>query len=525
MTPATTAMFMRKTIHSILLESFASALRRRCVRCVLAASGCFGVYAVSAQSAILPMNELSRSRWEAAGVGMQAGVHATDLPVMAADVDISGIRGLDEDTAAYYYVFTKKLFGSHLVELDAPGISLTGDLILDFSFGKELENDFGEKRNLYTNARGFAVSAKIGEGVYVYTDFIETQERFPGYIDHYVDSIGAVPGSGRAKPFGKDGYDYGVASGYVAGRVTPWLDLMAGHYRSFIGAGKRSLLWSDDSFNYPFASYTLRPFKGKLQYRYTLSLLQSLDRLPLGETPESIFKRHYSARHYLSFKPHSNWEVGLFETTLWTGFGDSTGTRPLPAEALLPLPLFNAVDTDGDTRAKSVVGLNGVWQPVTVFRVYGQLVAGDLDTKKSGRQIGAQAFRLWRCVDLRVEYNRVDAGVYGGTTGEPDYAHFNQSLAHPMRDGFEEVFAEGTYRHGRMFATVGYLTAERMYGASTAQIELISARLAYVFNPYSNLEVFAGVTHRSESIGGGEVTNAYWNFGLRTNLRNLSTIY
>ena len=88
---------------------------------------------VFAQPYILPMNDLSRLRWEAAGVGRQAGVHSTALPVLAADVDLSGVEGLTPDTSEYYYTFTRKLFGSHLVELDKPGLALRGDILIDFA--------------------------------------------------------------------------------------------------------------------------------------------------------------------------------------------------------------------------------------------------------------------------------------------------------------------------------------------------------------------------------------------------------
>lgn len=480
-----------------------------------------------AQPFVLPMNDLSRMRWERAGVGRQAGVHATALPVVATDVDVTGIDGLNRDTSEYYYLVTRKLFGEHLIELHKPGLVLHGDAVFDFAYGKEMENDFGDERNLYTNARGAAVSAKIGEGVYIYTDFVETQSRFAGYIDQYIDSLGVVPGSGRVKLFGEGAYDFGVANGYVGGSPTPWLHLMAGHYKQFIGAGRRSLLLSDRSFNYPFASYTLRPFGGKLQYRYTLALLQSLDRLPLGDTPESIFERKYSAQHYLSFKPTSTWEIGLFGATVWDGFNDTTGTRPFPVEAIVPVPLFNEVRLGLETpETKSIIGLNAAWQPVDLFRLYGQWVVGDDDFDKTGYQLGVRAFRLLGRLDLQLEYNAVDRGVYGSQADDVRYAHYNQPFAHPFDSGFKEVYAEATYYYNRWYARLTYLKADReafTTDASDRKIDLIKTQIAYVFNPFSNLELYAEYTIRSEKNPDLDPANSFYYFGLRTYLRNLST--
>ncbi len=499
---------------------------------LLAAGG-----SIFAQPFVLPMNDLSRMRWERDGVARQARVHATDMPVVAGDVDITGIDGLNRDTSEYYYWITRKIFGEHLLELNKPGLVLHGDFIFDFAYGKETENDFGDKRNIYTNARGVALSAKIGDGVYVYTDFMETQARFAGYIDRYIDSLGVVPGSGRVKPFGEGAYDFGVANGYVAGSPTPWLHLMAGHYRQFIGAGQRSLLLSDRSFNYPFASYTLRPFDGKLQYRYTLALLQSLNRLPLGDTPESIFERKYSAQHYLSFKPTSTWEIGLFEATVWDGFDDTTGTRPFPFEALVPVPGYNAARLGLETpETKSIIGLNAAWQPLEFFRLYGQWVVGNDDFDKTGHQLGAQVFRLFGRLDLQLEYNAVDRGVYGSPTDDVHYSHYNQPLAHPLDSGFEELYTEATYYYGRWYGRLAYLRAIRdgleidipnhnidLVSVPTRNIDLVKAQVAYVFNPFSNLELYVGYTFRSEKRPGDGPVNSFYYFGLRTALRNFST--
>lgn len=501
-------------------------LFRLCVGLMLI--GACGIHSsIRAQDFILPSNDLSRMRWERAGVPLQPGVHATALPVVVADVNIEGIAGVDRDTTEYYYMVTRKLFGEHLIELDKNGLAMHADAVFDFRYGKELENDYGDNRDLYTNARGLALSAKIGRGVYLYTDFVETQRRFAAYIDRYVDTRGVVPGGARVKPFDKGAYDFAEANGYVAGSPAPWLHLMAGHYRQSVGAGHRSLLVSDDSFNYPFASYSLRPFGGKVQYRYTVALLQSLNRLPLGDAPESIFQRRYASRHYLSFKPTATWEIGLFESTVWSGYDEESGTRPFPGEALVPLPLIH-VGRLGFTSATthSIVGLNGAWQPAEVLRVYGQWVTGDDSFDHTGWQIGAQAFAIFDRVDLRAEYNSVHRSVYGLNHGEAAYAHYNQPLAHPLGSGFAEVYAEAIHYFTRWYGKVSYMQAREgldLDGAPSTRTDLLRAEVAYVFNPFSNLEIYAGAADRRRELDSSTVNNRFYYFGLRTKLRTLTS--
>ena len=57
-----------------------------------------------------------------------------------------------------------------------------------------------------------------------------------------------------------------MASGYISFMPHRAVNLQFGTGKHFIGEGYRSLLLSDNSFNYPYLRATSRWFKDKVQY-------------------------------------------------------------------------------------------------------------------------------------------------------------------------------------------------------------------------------------------------------------------
>lgn len=498
---------------------------------------CLGIQASYCQNFELPINNISHMRMERAGVQMQGGVHAGARPIIASTADVSMVEGIGPDSALYYSNISAKLFSEHLIEFERPGLTLQADFLFDFSYGNELVNDFEPERtdNLFTNTRGFALSAKVGDAVYIYTDFRENQARFAGYLDNFVDSLDVVPGNGRIKPFGEGGFDYNMASGYVAISPTEWLHLQAGHSKQFIGHGQRSLLLSDNAFNLPFLKYTLRFWEGRVQYQYSLGLMQNLERLPLGDAPESVFKRKYMSWNYLSFRPIPSVEMGFFEAVMWKYFDEQTGSQPFNFNALNPLIFANSflLGLD-DPNNNAMVGINFAWQYWKPFRVYAQYMRSNNEPIRAGYQLGAKYFGLFDRIDFGLEYNQVDAFAYGSENRLQGFTHYNQPLAHPLGSGFREVLGTITYSHNRIFAKVEVMSAafERegrnpLLAPSdpdnfsvTEDVQFIDLQAAYIFNPRSNMQIYAGYTNRDESRLGASIQNDFWYFGLRTYLQN-----
>lgn len=491
----------------------------------------FGISFSYSQVYHLPLDALSQLRQNRAGIGTQATVHSGAKPILASDADVSQIAGLGIDTAEYYYAVTEKIFSAHLLELDKPDFKIYADVLFDFGFGKETVDQISpdrEESSLFQNTRGFVVQGEIGKNVFFYTDFKENQGRYSGYVNRFVDSTQVFPGSGRVKPFGEGGYDYSMASGLVGIEAADWLNISVGHSKQFIGHGYRSLLLSDNAHNYPFATYEIDALEGKIQHRYTLALLQNLERLPQGETPEAIFKRKVASWNYLSYKPTPNLEIGFFEEVIWKVFDDSLGSQPFDYRALIPIPGVNSAllglnDMDNNAR----LGLNAAWFITPYVKLYGQLLSSSSILKLDGFQLGGLWSGVFDRFEIRAEYNQSGLMATRNPSDLQSAYHFNQPLGHLNGRNFSEVIGSFTYYHNRIFArliSVFIKSQEEDKSLPNSRNEEIlntDFQLAYVFNPSCNFQLYSGYTYRTELVHSAENANGFWYMGIRTSLSNI----
>lgn len=479
----------------------------------------------------LPFDRLSQLRQERVGLGAQATVHSGAKPILISDADVSKVPGFAKDTTDYYYKITEKIFSAHLIELDKPDFKIYADFLFDFGFGRETVDQISadhEETSLFQNTRGFALQGQIGKNVYFYTDFRENQGRYAAYINRFVDSTQVFPGSGRIKPFGQGGYDYSMASGFVGIEAAEWLNLSFGHYKQFIGHGYRSLLLSDNAHNYPFASYEIDAPEGRLQHRYTLALLQNLERLPQGETPEAIFKRKVASWNYLSFKPLPNLEVGLFEEVIWKVFDDSLGSQPFDFRALIPIPGVNSAILGLDNEENNArLGLNAAWFIVPTVKVYGQVLSSSGQVDLDGFQLGGRWSGIFERLDFQVEYNKSSNSATVNPENLQSAYHFNQPLGHVLGRDFSEVVGIITYYHNRIFGrlksvyTNSDTTDELTPRETSIKVLNTDLQFGYIFNPSCNFQVYTGYTYRSENIEYDERANGFWYMGVRTALSGI----
>ncbi|MGB6037962.1 MAG: hypothetical protein WBG42_16925 [Cryomorphaceae bacterium] len=479
----------------------------------------------------LPFDRLSQLRQDRIGLGVQTNVHSGAKPILLSDANVAALPGFGEDTTEYYYKITEKIFSEHLVELDKPDFKLYADFLFDFAFGQETVDQIsanGEENSLFQNTRGFVVQGQIGKKVFFYTDFRENQGRYAEYINRFVDSTQVFPGSGRIKPFGEGGYDYSMASGFVGVEATKWLNLSFGHYKQFIGHGYRTLLLSDNAHNYPFASYEIDALEGKIQHRYTLALLQNLQRLPQGETPEAIFKRKVASWNYLSFKPLPNFELGIFEEVIWKVFDDSLGSQPFDYRALIPVPGVNSAILGLDDEENNArLGLNVAWFVTPKVKIYGQVLSSSGQLNLDGFQVGSRWSGIFNKFDIQAEYNQSGNSATRNPDNLQSEYHFNQPLGHVLGKDFSEVVGIISYYQNRIFGRVKsvYINSDTddETASSSRSVEILTTdlRIGYIFNPSCNFQIYTGYTYRSENLESDESLNGYWYLGIRTALSNI----
>jgi len=326
-----------------------------------------------------------------------------------------------------------------------------------------------------------------------------------------------------------------MSSGYVGIQAADWLNIQFGHNKDFIGHGYRSVIISDNAFNYPFAGYTLKSSNGKWMYKYQIALLQNLERLPLGDAPEAIFKRKYMSSNYLSYKPIPSLEIGFYESVMWKGFDDSTGTESFNANALNPIPGLNtAIFGLQDLENNALLGLSIGWQPLDKLKLYGQVMLDDVESERYGYQVGARLIGILQRLDLTLEYNSATESAYANQNPLQGYTHFNQPMAHPLGAGFDEFVSIFQYSHKRWYAQLTIMAAsfsdtgrdplapdelELMYDKERVSYQDI--QIAYVFNPTTNMQLYAGFTNREEFGNTRNAFNQFWYFGFKTQLANM----
>lgn len=434
--------------------------------------------------------------------------------------------------------FGRKFLHENLVIVEdvEDGFSLTADPLFHFQVGKDLESD--SSGVLYQNTRGFRVAGSIGTKLSFATYFYENQALFPEYITGMVNYTGVVPGNGRVKPLSNGGFDYSMASGHVSYSPVNQLNIQFGHGKHFIGDGYRSLLLSDNAFNYPYLKFTTRFFGGKLQYTNLFTLFQSQERFEAASTPEALFKRKGGSFHHLSVNIGSRIQLGLFEGTIYKRV-DSLGTLPVDYAAFIPVLGIGTAMNGFDGENNVVFGLTGkvkLWRQVLL---YGQLMIDDPSDKKIGIQAGFHAHDPFNVEGLHVqgELNLVNEYSYMASHPMHGYVHYNQSLAHPMGAGFTEIVGILDYEYKRFFtrAKVNIAQYQDTWGQdvllsdtlvnvavvpNSVQTTMIDLKLGYRLMKRSDMNIYFGIVMRDLNAIVGEHKTMWFQFGFRTWLNN-----
>ena len=459
-------------------------------------------------------------------------------------------------------LFHRKFFKENLVIIDTGILYLTMDILFNSSGGANYydytdENSVASsgKKTIYTNTRGLLLKADLGEKFSLETYFYENQSSFSKYMSSFVDEYDVVPGQGRVKDFNEDGFDYAYSGGYFS--YAPWqrFNIQVGHHKHFIGDGYRSLMMSDNSFNYPFLSFNLWLMKNRISYSVIYASFQNLNRLPTPAGSESPFERKGGTFHNIDIKA-SNWlKFNIFQGMIWKTM-DTTGKRTIDYNMFNPLAFVNPALYGLDDENNAVLGIGFKTGPVKKTSLYGQFVVDDNDFKQFAWQLGTYHF-ITPKLRLQAEWNKVEPYTYSYThNSRQSYTHYNQALAHPLGTGFRELLFRINFRHKRFLAEMQFNWADfynkgldadqgvdvfeddyvkvsvptqptQYLPEAKGNRRMIKIELAYLINPATNAKLFFNVNFRKEGhLGLVRDNSNYDNFfylGLRTDLRNIYT--
>jgi len=445
----------------------------------------------------------------------------------------------------------RKIFDEHFIQQSGDDFYLAVDPLVGFSIGKEILQNPPYRQ--FQNTRGAQAFGHIKNKFSFYTAFYENQARFIKYQSDYFKSRGelypnsdgtynrqnaVVPGGGRTKPFKTNGYDYASAISYV--RFTPieQLAVQFGNAPRFFGWGHRSMLLSDNAYNYTHLSIDWEIFDG-LSYTLMRGKQLNLNRKVYTEMVESPYERKGLGVQYLSYEPMPSLVIGLFESSVYLRDAATNSQRANPYFYRPIIGVNTAVNGAETSDMKQLFGLNLAWQFHPEHLLYAQAVSDDLSGEEYGLQLGYRTGNTFEVKDLffQIEANVASSRLYAAQNQRMNYTHFNMPLAHTLGNGFKELLVRAGYQIAGVFIDVNvvYYEAEQPIQNNT---QLFASKLAvstldqtkvsntniaigYEFNRATQLRMFLNLNYRTRKSASGEHVNyGTASIGIRSALTN-----
>lgn len=470
--------------------------------------------------------------------------HTALRPYIERNADLNNVIMHRVDSSKHYSTFSLKVFKEHLIEVRKKDVRLDIDFMFDFSFGTDIleDTEVSDERFLSNNTRGFRVAGDLGKKLSFQTSFYENQSIDPLYYNLFIKNNGVVPGQGRAKKLDVRGMDYGWSAGVLSYSPIEQLNVQFGQDKHFIGNGYRSILLSDAAFNYPFVKFTYQPLRPRWQYSTIYARLQSMDRQPIGDTPESLFYWKGATFNFLSFTVNKRLQVGLFESTIWQVF-DSTGMKPFNYMRTNPIIGVNSAVYGFDDVNNVLLGLDVKLKLTDRIQLYGQFALDDPSREKYGWQAGAKFFDLFIPeLYLQLEYNKVLPYTFAHAVPIQNYSHFNQGLGHPYGAYFNELFGmlqyrikQWTFKWKVNYAQYNLDHDMQNYGGNilnpdtgekpegdpvTRNLYFNDVEISFLINQMSNLRMKGGMWARDLDNAPKHINTIYFYLGVSTNLFN-----
>jgi len=415
--------------------------------------------------------------------------------------------------------------------------------------------EIGDTKSKYLSNSFFGayITGKYKDKFYLRGTYATANYVQPEFLKNYSTAQGVVPGMGYA--FGtENGHHFKNATGYISYSPSEIFNLQLGHGKNFWGDGYRSLLLSDVANNYSYLKITTTIWK----FKY-INLFADLYNIRGSGGDRSDFTKKYGAFHLLSYNVSKRFNIALFEAVIWGG-EDSLLSRRFDVNYLNPVIFFRPVEFSLGSHDNTLVGINMSYKAATWLQLYGQIVIDEFFVKevlaqdgwwgnKQGFQIGFNYFDVGGVPGLgwQTEFNYVRPYTYSHAREAQNYAHFNQSLAHPLGANFTELIVIGSYAKNNwmleakgQFGQYGTDYAGRNLGQDIfksnlerdnefnnttgqgIQNDLLTAglKMSYLILPAANLRFSGEWMYRNHKIGTTAQNTQFFMLGLQTSLGN-----
>jgi len=426
-------------------------------------------------------------------------------------------------------------------------------IALDPIFNLQIANDRNSHHNYLVNTRGIRLFGSIDNRLFFETSFYENQASFPSYLNDYILSSRVVPGQastgygtidaagnfkGALRTFKPGSIDFAYATGSILLKLNKHWEFSLGNGKFFIGEGYRSLLLSDNAFNYPFLKITTN--YGKFQYTRIMAILQS-DTLP--EILSTANEKRLAGFNILSVAPTTWFNVLLFEGTIWQ-YPNSLKNISLDYNYYNPIIFINSALTN--TRCNSIIGANLKLNLFKTIQIYGQAAFDKVNNIKIAYQTGIKYINAFGINGfyLQSEYNFSPPDFYSSGLKTLNYSQLNQPLAHPIGNNFKEFILISNYNYKcwqfnaqlnkalygnkaiqlpeKKPANINdFIYSTPFIGSGTfTNLTYINLNTSYLINATSNRKVEAGFIFRNALIDGNSRQMNFFYIAFKTSLSN-----
>lgn len=446
--------------------------------------------------------------------------------------------------------------GGRFYSVEGDDFKLQINPLFNFSVGKE------DNQKTFVNTRAVEVKGQVGHNVSFYSSFYENQAVLPHYVEDYIwNHELTVPGQGESKWYDRtlsNTLDFSMANGHVSYQASKHFDFQFGHGKHFIGDGYRSLLLSDNSFNYPYLKVTTNFWKIKY-----VNLFSSYQDLRNEFAIDDVNRKKFSTIHYLSYNLSRRLNIGLFEAIIWE---QDTMGRTFDVNYLNPIIFYRPIEFSlGSRGGNALMGVSLKFKITDNAHLYSQFIIDEFKiselkarngwwANKYAGQFGGKWFDVLGVKNLFVqsEFNFARPFMYSHHRALQSYTHYNQPLAHPLGASFLENVSFVRYRYSRWYAEMkalyaihgGEITGDQTnYGSdvltsynegvrmetgneiaqgNTTALQIIDFKIGMLINPVTNMKLEVGVMDRSTTSEYTDPTNTtYLYVGFKTDLRNL----
>lgn len=447
------------------------------------------------------------------------------------------------------HLFEQKLFRQDVIKINKEDFTLSINPMFNFSWARDKKEN---KQRLLQNTRGLWVKGSIGKKFYFESQFLENQVTAPLYVREFIKAYKVYPGLGRTKVFKEIGADFAISSANFLFAPTKNFSIMAGTGKHFYGFGYRSLLLSDNAFNYPYAkaAYSRKWFRYEVMWASLMNIYQG--DITFNIYSEPTFRKKTAAFQYLAFMPFNFLELGFFNGIIYRPV--SMAHPYFNFNILNPLPFYNVANQGLSSVNNAIAGFNARLKLTSSISIYGQYMIDNIATndnlfKKNGIQIGTRYFDVAGIKNLNflLEYNSVSPYSYTTKSNQQNYIHYNQSLTHPWGANFKEIVAIVSYNYKGVFITaklntgqIGIDSTGGVFGqnillsdisgrqrtnntllqGTKTRLEIIDVKAGYIINPAYNFQIYVGFFNRRWINNKQEKYSIFFSFGLRTNIYN-----